>query len=66
MKRTYLFLIAILFVSAMALVLSTTHVFDERAAKPVYSQKYELELRGKTLPRFHLPDVKNFFSQFAP
>lgn len=66
MKRTHLFLIAILFISAMALVIATTHVFDEHTAKPVYSQKYELELRGKSLPRFHFPNVKEFFSQFAP
>jgi uncharacterized protein involved in outer membrane biogenesis len=64
MKRTYLYLIAILFVSAIALVFSTTHVFDERAAKPAFSQKYELETQG--LPRLHLPNAKAFFNYFAP
>ena len=66
MKRTNLYLIAILFVSAIALLFSTAHVFDERAAKPAFSSAYELEMHKNHLPRLHLPNAKAFFDYFAP
>ena len=68
MKRNYLLTVAILFISSMILLFSSTHVFDERSAKPVFSErKTEQILQKRILPTMYLPHVyKKFFSQFAP
>jgi hypothetical protein len=61
-------MIAVLFVGTMSMLLSTTHVFDERKNTPVFSkQKQERNLEQNALPHLHFPKLnKEFFSQFAP
>ena len=68
MKSNYLLIVAILFISSMFLVLSSTHVFDERAYASVFKErKTERILPKRALPSLHIPqEYKRFFSQFAP
>ena len=68
MKRNYLLMIAVLFVCAMSMVFSTTHVFDERKNTPAFSkERHERALEQNALPRLHFPKLgKEFFYQFAP
>ncbi len=40
MKKNFLLIVAVCFVSAIALFVSATHVLDERSARPVFSKVY--------------------------
>jgi hypothetical protein len=64
MKRTYLYFIAVFFICAIASAVSAIQPPTKRTAQPTFSQRYEWQMRGKTLPR--LPNPKAFFHQFAP
>ena len=68
MNKNFLLEVAICFVCSMSLLISSTHVFDERQKTPVFSTgKTERSLPPKSFPHITLPkNYKDFFSQFAP
>jgi hypothetical protein len=68
MRRNYPYFLLSLFLICTFCLFSSTHVFDERSAAPVFSErKTERVLPQKVLPELQFSRLyRRFFSQFAP
>ena len=68
MNKNFLLIVAISFICAMAMLLTSTHVFDEtQKSSVVTTTERHQPLPKNKVPKLRIPkDYKRFFSQFAP